>query len=169
MSEDLRPAARGDVPVVETVVRAAYLHYVARIGREPAPMLVDYAALIDRGLVHVIERDGRVQGVLVLIPQARSLLLDNVAVAPAAQGQGLGHRLLEFAERVAVASGYGSIELYTNEAMTENIRLYSRIGYVETHRAEEHGLRRVYMAKALSSGKQGDLRRAGAPAADLTP
>ena len=33
--------------------------------------------------------------------------------------------------------------------MTENIALYSRIGYVETHRAEENGLRRVYMSKRL--------------------
>ncbi len=33
--------------------------------------------------------------------------------------------------------------------MTENISLYSRIGYEETHRAEEKGLRRVYMVKAL--------------------
>ena len=33
--------------------------------------------------------------------------------------------------------------------MTENIALYSRIGYVETHRAEEKGLRRVYMTKSL--------------------
>ena len=34
--------------------------------------------------------------------------------------------------------------------MTENIALYSRIGYVETHRAEEKKLRRVYMAKRLT-------------------
>ncbi len=57
--------------------------------------------------------------------------------------------MLEFAERAALALGYRSIKLYTNEAMTENIGLYSRMGYVETHRAEEKGLRRVYMAKPL--------------------
>ena len=36
--------------------------------------------------------------------------------------------------------------------MTENIALYSRIGYAETHRIEEKGLRRVYMAKPLGRG-----------------
>ncbi len=77
------------------------------------------------------------------------MLLDNVAVAPACQGQGLGRAMLQFAERAAIASGYRSIRLYTNEAMIENIRLYSRIGYVEAHRAEEKGLRRVYMTKTL--------------------
>jgi hypothetical protein len=33
--------------------------------------------------------------------------------------------------------------------MTENLALYSRLGYVETHRGEEKGFPRVYMAKRL--------------------
>jgi ribosomal protein S18 acetylase RimI-like enzyme len=77
------------------------------------------------------------------------MLLDNVAVSPNARGLGLGRVMLRFAERAAMASGYRSIKLYTNEAMTENIELYSRCGYLETHRTEENGLRRVYMAKPL--------------------
>ena len=112
-------------------------------------MLNDYGALIERGHVHVIERDGAVQGVLVLIPEEDGMLLDNVAVSPNSQGLGLGRAMLRFAESAALASGYRSIKLYTNELMTENIELYSRIGYVETHRAEENGLRRVYMVKPL--------------------
>ena len=78
------------------------------------------------------------------------MLLDNVAVAPAAQGLGLGRTMLEFAERSAIDRGYRRIRLFTNEAMVENIALYSRNGYVETHRAEEKGVRRVYMAKLLA-------------------
>lgn len=77
------------------------------------------------------------------------MLLGNVAVAPAAQGLGLGRRMLQFAERVAGDRGYRYIRLYANEAMTENIALYSRIGYSESHRAEENGLRRVHMTKPL--------------------
>jgi ribosomal protein S18 acetylase RimI-like enzyme len=150
LSLDVRLAAPDDRQAVEGVVRAAYAPYVARIGREPGPMLDDYGALIRKGRVHVIEHDGRVQGILVLISEEDSMLLDNIAVSPDAQGRGLGRRLLAFAERSAVASGYSSIKLYTNEAMTKNIGLYSRIGYVETHRAEEKGFRRVYMAKRLS-------------------
>jgi len=78
------------------------------------------------------------------------MLLDNVAVDPDAQGSGLGRRMLEYAEQAARAAGYQAIKLYTNETMTENISLYSRIGYAETHRAEEKGLKRVYMVKVLS-------------------
>ena len=112
-------------------------------------MLDDYAGLIHQGRAHVAERDGVVQGLLVLIPQDDAMLLDNVAVAPEAQGSGLGRLMLEFAERAAIEAGYRAITLYTNEAMTENIALYTRIGYAETHRVEEKELRRVYMRKPL--------------------
>ncbi|MCF3945100.1 GNAT family N-acetyltransferase [Acidiphilium iwatense] len=149
MSDDPRLATMEDCPAVEAIVKAAYSHYVPRIGREPGPMRDNYATLIQDGRVHVVERDGAVAGLLVLIPEQETLLLDNVAVAPAAQETGLGRKLLEFAERTARDAGYRSIRLYTNEAMTENIALYSRIGYVETHRGEETGLRRVYMTKIL--------------------
>jgi ribosomal protein S18 acetylase RimI-like enzyme len=112
-------------------------------------MLDDYAALIAEGRVHLLEIGGVVEGLVVLIPQEDSMLLDNIAVAPSGQGKGLGRRLLEFAEAAAAGGGYGSISLYTNEMMVENIGLYGRIGYVETHRAEEYGFRRVYMRKSL--------------------
>ena len=113
-------------------------------------MLDDYAALIAAGHVHVVERDGAVQGLVVLIPEHDAMLLDNVAVIPAFQGTGLGRVMLRYAEQAARDAGYDRIKLYTNEAMTENIGLYGRIGYSETHRAEEKGLKRVYMVKLLT-------------------
>ncbi|WP_260854710.1 GNAT family N-acetyltransferase [Paraburkholderia sp. BCC1884] len=85
-----------------------------------------------------------------LIPEQDAMLLANVAVAPAARGTGMGRSLLEYAERAASAAGYGVLRLYTHETMTENIALYSRIGYTETHRAEENGLKRVFMVKHLT-------------------
>lgn len=150
MTEKLRPATRADLSTVEAVVRAAYSHYVPRIGREPGPMLDDYATLIENGRVHVIGHKGIVQGVLVLIPEDDAMLLDNVAVAPAAQGIGLGRKMLEFTERTAIDCGYHRIRLYANEVMTENVALYLRIGYSETYRVEEKGLRRIYMIKSLA-------------------
>ena len=145
----LRPATLDDLTAVEEIVRAAYSPYIPRIGRSPGPMLDDYRALIEGRRAHVAERDGVVQGVLVLIPQDDAMLLDNVAVAPAARGQGLGRLMLAFAESAAVEAGFSFVKLYTNEAMTENIELYSRLGYAVTHKAEEKGLRRVYMIKPV--------------------
>ena len=144
-----RVATAEDRPAIEAIVQAAYAPYVPRIGRAPGPMLDDYGALIRQGRVHVAGRGGAVQAILVLIPEQDAMLLDNVAVAPDAQGSGLGRAMLEFAERAAVAAGYATVKLYTNEAMTGNLGLYAKIGYAETHRAEEKGLRRVYMAKSV--------------------
>src|SRR4051812_47051814 len=147
----VRLAVAGDREAVEAIVRSAYAPYIARIGRPPAPMLDDYGELIARGRVHVAEIDGAVGGLLVLLPQTDAMLLDNIAVASSLRGQGVGRRLLEFAEGCAREAGYQTIKLYTNEAMSENIALYGRIGYLETHRSEEKNLRRVYMAKALGA------------------
>lgn len=150
MARNIRLARLADCLAIETIIAAAYARYVPQIGRKPAPMLDDYAALIKAERVYVLEDDDLVRGLLVLIPEDGAMLLDNVAVSPDAQGAGLGRILLEFAERVARDAGYSLIRLYTNEVMTTNIALYSRIGYTETHRAEEKGLRRIYMTKQLT-------------------
>jgi ribosomal protein S18 acetylase RimI-like enzyme len=147
---NLRLALHDDVPAIEDIVRAAYTHYISVIGRKLGPMLDDYTVLVANGRVFVAEMNGTAQGILVLIPQDDAMLLDNIAVAPPAQGQGLGKYMLQFAENVSVKRGYSAIRLYTHEMMIENIRLYKRIGYFETHRVEEKGLRRVYMLKRLS-------------------
>lgn len=149
MTPSLRLATGNDLAAVQAIVHAAYSHYSVRIGRKPGPMLDDYAALIEKRQVHVAECQGSIQGIIVLKESGDTLLLDNMAVAPEAQGAGLGRMMLEFAERAAIERGYSAVTLYTNEAMTENITRYTRAGYEETHRAEEKGLRRVYMRKPL--------------------
>ena len=149
MTHDLRRAVSADRPAVEAIVEAAYSPYIPRIGRKPGPMLDDYGALIAEGCVHVVVAGGTVQGILVLRPEQDAMLLENIAVAPAAQGRGYGRIMLDFAERAAVAGGFSAVTLYTNEAMTENVALYARLGYVETHRGVANGFRRVYMTKAL--------------------
>jgi len=138
------------VPVLAQIAVAAYEQYVPLIGREPAPMTADYAAAVRGGQAWVASGpDGGVQGFIVLIPQPGYLLLENVAVVPAAQGRGAGARLLAFAEERALALGLAEIRLYTNEAMTANLAYYPRRGYTETHRAEQDGFRRVFFRKQL--------------------
>ena len=151
MTGRIHPAVPEDLAAVEAIVRSAYAPYVLLIGREPGPMLDDYAALIGQGHVYVLFDEGGISGIIVLIPEERAMLLDNVAVRPDAQGRGHGRTLIGFAERMARERGLGAIRLYTNEAMTENVALYGRMGFVETHRAEERGFRRVYMTKRLDA------------------
>ncbi len=145
----IRLAVEADRPVVEEVVHAAYSGYVSRLGQTPGPMLDDYGRLIAGDRVYVLEDEGQILGALVLIPEDDVMLLDNVAVRPHAQGKGHGRRLLKFAEATALEAGYREIRLYTHEKMTENIALYARIGFRETHRAVQRGLPRVFMTKKL--------------------
>ncbi|GGF88389.1 acetyltransferase [Azorhizobium oxalatiphilum] len=128
---------------------AAYGIHIPRMGRLPFPMQDDYADLVAQGTVHVLEADGAVAGLVVLVREPDFMFLDNIAVAPTAQRRGFGHRLLAFAEATARAAGYEAIRLYTNEVLTENIALYDRAGYVETHRVAREGFHQVYMTKQL--------------------
>ena len=145
----IRPARAADLAAVTAIVHDAYSIYIARNGKVPGPMRDDYAALIGAGRVHVLEDDGAIMGLVVLIAEPDALLLDNVAVSPRAQGRGFGRKLIGFAEQTARDMGLAVIRLYTQDIMTENLVLYARLGFVETHRGQEIGLNRVYMSKPL--------------------
>lgn len=149
----IRPATPEDSKAVAAIAESAYDHYVALMNRKPAPMTEDYETRIADDQVHVLEStDGdveSVQGFLVLEPGDGCMLLDNVALAPEMQGRGYGKALICYAVEKAKASGFEKLTLYTNEVMVENIRLYSRLGFVETHRANEKGFNRVFMTKSL--------------------
>jgi len=144
----MRPATVEDQAAIELIVERAYGVYVSRIGMRPGPMDADYAEQLGRGVVWVAEEDG-VVGLIVLIEQADALLIENVAVDPSRQGEGIGGALLDFAEDRARAAGFGTVSLYTHEKMSENLALYARRGYVETERRAEDGFSRVFLDKRL--------------------
>jgi ribosomal protein S18 acetylase RimI-like enzyme len=147
----VRRATPADAHVLADVAEAAYSPYVARMGGlRPGPMETDYAGAVEDSEAWVALADGEVAGFLILVPEADGLLLDNVAVHPTHHGQGHGRALLSLAESRARALGLDRIRLYTHETMIENQRLYSSIGYTETHRATEHGFTRVFYEKRLS-------------------
>ena len=145
----LRPATESDVPSVAALVKAAYGHYVERIGMLPRPMTDDYPEVIRDRQVTVAEQDGAIVGVVVLTVTDEGFLVDNVAVHPSRRGTGLGWALLQFAEAEARRAGFDAINLYTHEQMTENLALYSRIGYVEYDRRSQGAFSLVYMRKPL--------------------
>jgi GNAT superfamily N-acetyltransferase len=145
----LRPATGSDAASVAALVDAAYGHYVQRIGMLPRPMTDDYAAVIRDRQVTVAEHDAAIVGVVVLTVTDEGFLVDNVAVHPSRRGTGLGRALLQFAEAEARRAGFDTIHLYTHERMTENLALYSRIGYVEYDRRSQGAFSLVYMRKQL--------------------
>ena len=105
----IRPAVGADVPAIEGIVHDAYVKYVARIGKPPGPMLDDYAARVAAGEVSVCAYGDLIAGILVLEPAEDHLLLDNIAVAPAWQGRGVGRILLAFADAEARRAGHAEL------------------------------------------------------------
>ncbi len=112
-------------------------------------MTADYAGAIGKRHAVVIELQDRIVGYLIGWPEQDAYLIENLAVHPDWQGRGLGRALLEHAIGQARRMRLAAVRLYTNERMTENIAGYSRVGFIETHRASEQGFRRVHMRLPL--------------------
>lgn len=148
----IRLARPDEVDQVAKISRDAYAIYLERLGREPKPMVQDYAEPIQRAEVSILEQDGVPAGVLLLQKNPDHLLIYSIALVPAFQGLGLGKQLMRFAETIAHADGLGALKLYTNEKMIENIAFYSALGFKETDRRPHerfHESILVFMTKEL--------------------
>ena len=148
----IRLAEANDAGTVGALVREAYGRWVERFGREPSPMRDDYARRIADGQVWVLEEEGKLIGLVMLKDGPEALLIPNIAVAPAAQGQGYGRRLIAFAELEARRHGYREVKLVVNALMGENVAIYQHLGFREVERIHEEEPDRVYvvMAKPVS-------------------
>ena len=93
-------------------------------------MLADYAALIARENVYILTSELGVCGVLVLERELGYLLIENIAVAPAVQDQGVGRALMEAAlerERERQAPG---VRLVQTAYHYRSLALYAKLGFV---------------------------------------
>lgn len=146
----LRLAVAADAPAITALVDRAYRGYLPRMTGRPRPMDDDFADKIAGALV-VVADDGGIVGLIILEIHPDHLFIDNVAVDPCRQGSGLGRLLLGHAEDVARQHGLAELRLYTNAVMTENVAIYTHLGYREDDRRTEHGFTRVFMSKRLGA------------------
>jgi len=143
----LRAATKDDLRDVQSCARVAYAKYIERMGREPAPMVVDFSKQIELGQVYIALCDASFAGYVVYYPEQNHIHLENVAVLPTFAGQGIGKKLIYFVEQAARDRGLPAVELYTNEVMTENLSMYPKLGYIETKREQQAGFNRVFFRK----------------------
>jgi ribosomal protein S18 acetylase RimI-like enzyme len=92
-------------------------------------MTADYAAALSQHRFDLLYLEGKLAALIETIAEADHLLVENLAVAPAFQGRGLGRRLLAHAERLAASEGFGEVRLYTNKLFAANLQLYAKLGY----------------------------------------
>lgn len=150
---DLRRASLADVDALNALARAAYAVYLPVIGREPMPMAVDWRSLMAEQEIWLIDGAEASNAIASLALQTKPghLVIWSVAVLPTHQHQGLGRRLLAFAEQRARAQGFPEIRLFTNSLMTRNIALYRSLGYVETSREPLSDRIVLHMSKRLDA------------------
>jgi ribosomal protein S18 acetylase RimI-like enzyme len=145
----MRQAVAADAAAVRALTREAYTRWVAVTGREPLPMRVDYVEALATHRFDLLEEDGALVALIETERNDDHLLIVNVAVAPAHQKRGLGRRLLAHAETLTREAALGTVRLYTNARMVENIALYRSLGY-RIDREEPVGTSvQVHMSKAL--------------------
>jgi ribosomal protein S18 acetylase RimI-like enzyme len=147
---EFRRATQADVGAIRDLTRAAYAKWVPVIGREPKPMGADYEAAIRKHCFDLLYIDDVLVGLIEIIDEKNRLLIENVAVSPNFQRQGLGSKLMAHAEEVAASLGCERVWLYTNQRFTENITFYLRLGYcIEREEDIGEGTIKVDMSKTL--------------------
>lgn len=145
----LRRAVADDAAAVRTLTREAYAKWVPVIGREPLPMRADYDEAVRQHCIDLAFLEGGLAALIETIDKGDHLVIENVAVAPAFQGRGLGRYLLTHAERLALELGYSEVRLYTNKQFAANVRLYLAVGYrIDCEETSALGVT-VYMSKSL--------------------
>ena len=145
----LRRAVAADAAAVAALTREAYARWIPVTGREPKPMGADYQAAIANHRIDLAYLAGELAGLIETIAQADHLLVENVAVAPAHQGRGLGRQLMAHGEWLAGSLGYREIRLYTNKLFAGNVQLYLGLGYRLDREEHMNGGIAVHMSKPL--------------------
>ena len=149
MTATIRYATEDDLAAIQVISDAAYAVYVPLMGRQPAPMLADYAAHLSADMVLVaLDESADLRGSAVVLDQQDGFWLENIAVDPATQGQGFGRQLIDAVE-AWLRPQTDRYRLYTNVKMTANIEWYRRASFTETGRYQVNGFDRVYFEKDI--------------------
>lgn len=147
----IKRARAEDAQAVLYLVREAYARWVPVIGREPMPMKVDYDQAIREHEIDLLHDDGELLALIETIANPDHLFIENIAVAPAHQGKGLGRRLLAHAQGKAIEAKLPQLRLLTNAAFEANVRLYQSVGFQIDRTEPFMGGTTVHMSKVLAS------------------
>ena len=101
--------------------------------------------------IHVISDAARIVGYISFSPSSDHLYVDSIAVLPRHHRQGLGSRLLTYAEDAASRMGLGSVKLFTDGRIARNVRFYARRGYRETGRCDDDNFSRIFYSKPIAA------------------
>lgn len=123
----------------------AYMH--PRIDPPSSTLQLTPASLREKAKVekaYAAVEDGRLLCCIFCKPEPLDCLyVGKLAVAPAAQGRGVGRRLLEVATAHALAQGLPCLRLETRIELTENHGVFARWGFVRSAEGMHPGFSRT--------------------------
>jgi ribosomal protein S18 acetylase RimI-like enzyme len=111
----------------------------------------------DEGPMWVALCGGVVVGTVSVVPEPEWLYIRSMAVSPAAQGHGVGHRLMDVVEEYAIEHQFDRLFLYTTYFSKGAIELYEKHGFErgrDTTADEWFGTPGLAMEKRLSRNEK---------------
>jgi len=112
-------------------------------------MTADYTLAVRTRRFDLLEREGQLIALIETILYPDHLWVENLAVSPKHQGQGLGQRMMAHAECIGRMLGHTEIKLVTSPAFTGNVDFYRRRGFAIEREEPFRGGVAVYLHKPL--------------------
>lgn len=139
----LRAATAADAAAIAATIAAAFEEYRGKLEPESGAFretAEGIAAELGResGAI-VAERNGRMLGCVMVKLEDDDLYFGRLAVVPAARGQGIARKLIDAVEDEARRRELAGVRLGVRIVLTENQRLFTALGYVETSREAHEG------------------------------
>jgi GNAT superfamily N-acetyltransferase len=155
----IRGAGPADAGEILTLQRAAYVTEAQLYGEPFLPALVqtleELRAELSSSLALAAMLGPRMVGSVRAAIVARTLHIGRLSVAPDLQGQGIGTRLLHAVEELG-GDRVEMFTLFTGDRSAANIRLYERLGYVQSRHEElRPGLGLVHLTKPAPARQAG--------------
>jgi putative acetyltransferase len=120
-----------DQPAFAALNRAWLMDYGLHEAADEPPLLDPIGEIIaPGGQIFVARHGGEVVGTCAVVPHGEGVMeIAKLAVAPAAQGAGLGRVLLEACVAYARRRGTRQLVLFSNSQLTAALKLYERLGF----------------------------------------
>ena len=134
MDVQIRMALPDESDSIAAIIREAFAEFESFYTSEAFAATTPSAEKIrerfdEKGAIWAALKNERIVGTVSVVPRDERLYIRSMAVAPSAQGFGIGRRLLETIEKFAVENGFESLSLATTPFLTGAIRLYEQSGF----------------------------------------